>query len=162
MHLLFADEKKIVYKHSLQHEKRNHYRGTKATNVPLMYPSWTSSSSNIFFYRLLHFWILYRSFETGRLVLDETHVVQLYLYLHPFCDDHISSLFNFNIARTNEMLSMKISWSVNYWERITSSIESLSSNKRVKAIRRKTITRCNENWSMLPEMSISSCSYLIN
>lgn len=99
MHLLFADKKKIMYKHSLQHERINHYRGTKATNVPLMYPHERLHHRTYFFYRLLHFWILYRSFETGHFVacFRWDTCCTVISRVHPFCDDHISSLFNLTL-----------------------------------------------------------------
>lgn len=97
MHLLFADEKKIVYKHSLQHERINHYRGTKATNVPLMYPHERLHHRTYFFLSIITFLNIIQIIWNRTSCFRWDTRCTVISRVHPFCDDHISSLFNLTL-----------------------------------------------------------------
>lgn len=118
--------KKIVYKHlRIQHERINHCRKRNESNErsSLMYPhEHVFIIEHIFYYD-------YYIFEYCTDHLKQSICVACFRWdtrctvmsrVHPFCDDHISSLFNLTLHA-----QMKCFWwnIVNY-KRITSSVSN--------------------------------------
>lgn len=131
MHLLFADEKKLRINicESNTSESIIVEKGTKATNVPLMYPHERLHHRTYFLSNIIQ--IIWNRASVACFRWDTRCTVMS--RVRSFCDDHISSLFNLTLHAQTKYFW----WNIVNYKRINRIvyIESLSNrlNREVKA-----------------------------